>query len=322
MARRRLGVALLVPFPLDKEVDGLRRALGDPARTRIPPHVTLVAPVNVREEHLGDALSVLRQAAAASRPFAATLGPGATFLPESPVVYLTVAEGAAQVADLRRRVLAGPLERPGAHPFVPHVTVCDEAPLELIDQAVAALASYLAEVRFSTLHLLEEGEGRVWSPIADFPFRGPAVIGRGGLPVSLAVTERPDPEVAAWAARAWERHQQVELGPAWSPDRPVAVTARRQEVVVGLAEGRVRGQTLLLDRLVVDDACRSEGIGSHLLAAVCSHAAEEDCTLVWALVPAGSRAAGFLEGRGFVVSRSLPTWQGGRDYVAMGRRVT
>jgi N-acetylglutamate synthase-like GNAT family acetyltransferase len=101
----------------------------------------------------------------------------------------------------------------------------------------------------------------------------------------------------------------------------VVITARRQGVV-GLAEGRVRGRTLVLDRLVVDAACRSEGIGSHLLAAVCSHAAEQDCTLVWALVPAGSRAAGFLEGRGFVSERSLPAWQGGRDYVSMGRRVT
>lgn len=322
MPRRRLGVALLVPVPLDKEVDGLRRALGDPARSRIPPHVTLVSPVNVREDHLPHALSVLRQAAAATRAFPATLGPGASFLPESPVVYLALAEGASEVEDLRRRVLAGPLERPGARPFVPHVTVCDEAPLELIDQALATLARFRAEVRFSRLHLLEEGEGRVWSPIADFPFRGPAVIGRGGLPLSLSVTERVDPEVASFAAAAWERHQREELGAAWSPDRPVAITARRQEEVVGLAEGRVRGQALLLDRLVVDPACRSEGIGTHLLSALCSHAAEQACTLVWALAPGGSRAARFLEGRGFVVQRSLPAWQGGRDYVEMGRRVT
>jgi GNAT superfamily N-acetyltransferase len=199
------------------------------------------------------------------------------------------------------------------------VTVRDDAPLSLIDKAVAALASFSAEVRFTSLHLLEEGEGRVWSPIADFPFRGPAVIGRGGLPLSLSVTGRLDPEVASWADVAWEGHQQEELGPAWSRERPVAITARRDEVVVGLAQGRVRGQGLLLDRLVVDPVCRSEGIGTHLLAAVCSLAAEQGCTLVRAVVPGGSRSAGYLEGRGFSVRQALPAWWDRRDYVEMVR---
>jgi 2'-5' RNA ligase/ribosomal protein S18 acetylase RimI-like enzyme len=319
MPRRRLGVALLVPAPLDKEVDGLRRALGDPARSRIPPHVTLVPPVNVREEDLPGALSVLRLAAAATRGFRATLGPGATFLPESPVVYLTLPEGATGVEELRRRVLVAPLDRRVGRPFVPHVTVRDDAPLSLVDKAVAALASFSVEVRFTALHLLEEGEGRVWSPIADFPFRGPAVIGRGGLPLSLSVTGRLDPEVASWADQAWEGHQQEELGPAWSPERPVAITARRDEVVVGLAQGRVRGHGLLLDRLVVDPVCRSEGVGSHLLSAVCSLAAEQGCLLVRAVVPGGSRSAAYLEGRGFSVRRSLPAWWDRRDYVEVVR---
>ncbi len=65
MARVRLGVALLVPPPFDTEIDGLRRALGDGALGRIPAHLTLVPPVNVREERLGEALAALRRAAAA-----------------------------------------------------------------------------------------------------------------------------------------------------------------------------------------------------------------------------------------------------------------
>lgn len=39
---RQLGVVLLIPPPIATEVDGLRRALGDGARPRIAPHVTLV----------------------------------------------------------------------------------------------------------------------------------------------------------------------------------------------------------------------------------------------------------------------------------------
>ena len=91
MTKRRLGVALLVPPPLDVEIDGLRRAVGDGALGRIPAHLTLVPPVNVREDRLDDAVAVLRRAAAAAAPFEVDLGPPATFLPINPVLYLALA---------------------------------------------------------------------------------------------------------------------------------------------------------------------------------------------------------------------------------------
>ena len=68
-------MALLVPEPVAAEVDGLRRALGDGSLGRIPPHLTLVPPVNVAEDDVPKALSVLRQAAAA-RPRPSTCGWG------------------------------------------------------------------------------------------------------------------------------------------------------------------------------------------------------------------------------------------------------
>ena len=63
MARQRLGVVLLVPQPLATEIDGVRRALGDDARERIPPHITLVPPVNVAERDLPRAFTLVRTAA-------------------------------------------------------------------------------------------------------------------------------------------------------------------------------------------------------------------------------------------------------------------
>jgi hypothetical protein len=45
--RVRLASALLVPEPFAREIDGLRRALDDDI-DRVPPHLTLVPPVNVR----------------------------------------------------------------------------------------------------------------------------------------------------------------------------------------------------------------------------------------------------------------------------------
>jgi len=242
-------VALLLPAPLGAEVDGLRRALGDGSLGRIPAHLTLVPPVNVREDRLGDALAVLRAAAAATRPFTVALGPPATFLPDSPTLYLAVRDD-ARVRALRDMVFVDPLARPLTWPFVPHVTLADEAGPARIDAALAALSDYTVEATFNRAHLLREGSGRVWAPIADVSFGPPAVVGRGGLPVELTVSERPDPGATALDLAA-----------------PLTVTARVDGRVAGYAEGRLEGRTARISALVVDDDYEHLDIERHLLAA-------------------------------------------------------
>ncbi|MDP1806482.1 MAG: 2'-5' RNA ligase family protein, partial [Acidimicrobiales bacterium] len=135
----RLGVALLLRPPFDAEVDGMRRALGDGTLGRMPAHLTLVPPVNVREDRLGEALAVLRRAAAATRRFTLRLGPPATFLPDNPTLFLAVA---GDVEALRNRVFVDPLARSLTWPFVPHVTLADEADPDRIAAALPALADY------------------------------------------------------------------------------------------------------------------------------------------------------------------------------------
>jgi 2'-5' RNA ligase len=170
MSRRRLGVALLVPPPVATEVDGLRRALGDGALGRIPAHLTLVPPVNVADGRMAEAVDVLRAAAKVTRPLNLRLGPAATFDPVNPVVYLAVAGDVDGVHALRDRIFVPPLARVLTHPFVPHVTVADDMDPARIPAAVAALADYVADVRIDAVHLLEQGRGRVWAPIAEMPF--------------------------------------------------------------------------------------------------------------------------------------------------------
>jgi 2'-5' RNA ligase len=167
MSRRRLGVVLLLPEPAATEVDGLRRALGDGTLGRIPAHLTLVPPVNVREDDMPAALEVLRRSATQARPLDLRLGPAATFHPTTPVVYLAVGGNVAALHDLRVRVFRPPLDRPLTLPFVPHVTLADELEVDRIPAAVSALADYVVDVRFEAVHVLEEGRGRVWRPIAD-----------------------------------------------------------------------------------------------------------------------------------------------------------
>src|SRR5438105_445120 len=148
MPRMRLGVALLVPPPFDREVDTLRRAAGDGSLGRIPPHLTLVPPVNVRDEQLGDALDVLKAAAAATKTFTAELGPVSTFHPDTPTLYLAVGDGVDAVHTVRERVFVPPLARKLTWPFVPHVTLADEMEEPRLHAAVDALRDYRAAVTF------------------------------------------------------------------------------------------------------------------------------------------------------------------------------
>jgi 2'-5' RNA ligase len=167
--KRRFGVALLVPTPVDHEVDGLRRALGDPALDRIPAHLTLVPPVNVRDDRVDDALTVLREASAVVEPFELELGPVTSFLPVNPVVYLDVGGDLEALHALRNAVFTDPLSRELTWPFVPHVTIADDAPDDRIEAAVVALSTYRVRVTFELVHLLEEQPGRIWEPIAEEP---------------------------------------------------------------------------------------------------------------------------------------------------------
>ncbi|MDQ3898759.1 MAG: 2'-5' RNA ligase family protein [Actinomycetota bacterium] len=255
MPRVRLGVALLVPPPIDAEVDGMRRALGDGALGRIPAHVTLVPPVNVREDGLSQVLAVLRRAAAATRPFTVTVGPPATFLPDNPTVHLAVA-GDAGVTRLRDRVFVEPLARPLTWPFVPHVTLADEADPDRVASALVALADYRVDVTFSRVHLLREGPGRVWAPIADAPFAPPAVVGRGGLPLELTVSEHLDPDASLPGGGA-----------------PLVVTARAEGRVAGYARGWCRRQEARLVEVVVAEEYDYLDVRSHLLATLRSEVA-------------------------------------------------
>ena len=50
---------MVLDVPAASEVDGLRRAVDDPALGRMAPHITLVPPVNVRTADLGAALARL-----------------------------------------------------------------------------------------------------------------------------------------------------------------------------------------------------------------------------------------------------------------------
>jgi 2'-5' RNA ligase len=191
---------------------------------RVPPHVTLVPPVNVRVEDLPSVLTLLRSAAAIMSPITVTLGPAVTFHPVNPVVYLSVGGDVEGVRAIRNRVFAGALSRKVEHEFVPHVTLVESTTPARIDAALLALADYRVEVTFDSVHLLQEDE-RVWRPIADARFAPPLIVGRGGIETEIAASSVADPEVVDFMGEQREAGDQV-------------VVARRDGVIVAAACAR------------------------------------------------------------------------------------
>jgi 2'-5' RNA ligase/predicted GNAT family acetyltransferase len=291
--RRRLGVALLVPEPARQEIDGIRRAVGDPAMDRIPPHLTLVPPVNVREDDMGDALDVLRHAAARLRPLTLTLGPPQTFLPVNPVLYLAIhGPELPQLYRLRNDVFRPPLERKLTWPFVPHVTLADGVEPVRIAHAHQALDRYERTVTFESVHVLEEREHHTWVPIAEVRFEPPSVVGRGapGLELELRVTDALDDRTRRWVDERWP-----------SPRRGLTVTGRREGATVGVAVGWTDGDQRFanITELFVDPSVRRQGVGTHLLAAFLSAAAERGATYARLRADLDSDAERFYAGRGW-----------------------
>jgi 2'-5' RNA ligase/GNAT superfamily N-acetyltransferase len=320
VARRHLAVALLLTGRVAVEVDALRKATGDPDVERIPPHITLVPPVNVREADLDGVLATLRDAAAGSGSITVALGPAATFLPESPTLHLAVDGSRTELAALRRSLLVGPFDRPATHPFVPHVTLRNPVATAAVARALETLAPYRATATFGRVDLLQETD-RVWRPVADARFGSSrSVVGRGSLPLELAESTHLDPAAAAFAAREWQVHDDEAYGPdtRWQRD-PFAFTARRDGTVVGVATGWTGLGVGFLSELLVATAVRGEGIGSHLLAAVEALGRDRGCATVALRTEAGSRAAAFYASRGWRVEATFRRWLAGREFVQLRR---
>lgn len=188
MDAARLGVIVLLPEPLAAHVQAWRRALRDPARELIPPHLTLVPPQTVAEEELRAALELVDRAAAAAVPGLVELRGAATFLPETPVAYLVVTEGVTTLRTLESAMRAPPLDQ-RSFPFHPHVTVTQDRPAEELEAAVRDLASFRAVFALPELTLMEEDEHAGWR-----------VIHQAAVGSSDVVREVPITEAASAAA--------------------------------------------------------------------------------------------------------------------------
>lgn len=163
----------MIPAPASIEIDALRRALDDRQLGRIGPHVTIVPPINLRDDDLAEAMVVIERAAASVAPFEVALGPVATFSPDSATRFLRV-DPWEPVTALYRACWTGPFDRPEKRPFHPHVTVdIGGSPTDGPDPAVDLLAAFTTTAPIDRLTLLEHDEAaRRWDSYAHYPLTG------------------------------------------------------------------------------------------------------------------------------------------------------
>ncbi len=177
MAAREFGVAIGLPEPYNAELQGWRERLGDPNAAYVPPHVTLLPPTPLPEGRLHEVEEHLRTVAADEESFVLHLRGSGTFRPVSPVVFVPLARGIGECEQLEKRVRSGPLARPTAFPYHPHVTVAHDLDEDRLDRAFDALAAYDARFRVWGFTLFERGRDGVWRPQRDFPFAADGLPG-------------------------------------------------------------------------------------------------------------------------------------------------
>jgi 2'-5' RNA ligase/8-oxo-dGTP pyrophosphatase MutT (NUDIX family) len=165
VSRQRLGVVAPLPEPVASHVQAWRRALRDPTSDRIGPHLTLVPPQTVASDQLDRAVALVERAAAEAVSFVVELDGAATFLPDSPVAFLVVTEGAPALRALEAALRASPLHR-RTHPFHPHVTVTQDRPAAEIEAAAGELAAFRASFPVPEIALMREDPGHLWRPLA------------------------------------------------------------------------------------------------------------------------------------------------------------
>ncbi|MBA2608829.1 MAG: GNAT family N-acetyltransferase [Actinobacteria bacterium] len=280
----RLGVVLLLPRHASTEIDGLRRALGVSPIERVPPHITLVPPINVAHDDLDNSVALVRRVASErAAKLHVVVGPVDTFHPVTPVIYLRVSgPGLDTIRALRDALDTGALAHELSHEYVPHVTLNDLATPEQIDGALASINHYIEPIALDGMTVLEQGDDKVWRPIADAPFGNePVTRTIGADAVTIAVNEHQS-EAASHVGRY----------------RALVVEAFVDGRTVGIARGRVAdGDVAWLDELVVVGEQRGSGVGGALIRAFIAAARAGAATELRAA--RGATIGGFLERVGF-----------------------
>ncbi|MDR3107115.1 MAG: 2'-5' RNA ligase family protein [Bifidobacteriaceae bacterium] len=168
-----IGIALMVPPPLDGRLRQLRRACGDPDADAAPPHITVIPPAPVGRTALPGILRHVQTEAARFRRFQVRLHGAGSFCPVSPVVFAKVAEGFKDCQALEARLRPALEGLEACFPYHPHVTVAQDTPQAQLDQAAEALDGFDEWFSVEELEVSQLEPDAVWRPLRRFPLAAP-----------------------------------------------------------------------------------------------------------------------------------------------------
>ncbi|HTO00175.1 MAG TPA: GNAT family N-acetyltransferase [Microthrixaceae bacterium] len=286
--RRRILVALLPRGDLLEQIRGLSSVFEPPRRERIPPHVTVVPPLNLSAADLEEALILVRRVASGTSRFHLGFEGLASFTPSANTVHLAIADDSGELSRLRDLLRVGPLERDDQRTFVPHITLVKSASPEQIeasrlisDARESCELGPLGVWDVDRVYVLEQAAGEsgtFWQVLSEEAFGSPVVVGRGGIELKLRTMVSLESAAAALLER-----EGVRMDPAaYSEGDLVCVSAEFSDdpgKPVGVVIGRVSGQGAWLDCLVVAREHRRLGVARQVLAHWCYQAASRDAIL-------------------------------------------
>lgn len=167
-----VGVALPVPEPWGRYLQGMRTGYGEDRAEHIPTHITLMPPTPVDPEKLTPLRRHLAEVAASHPRFEVLLRGTGTFRPVSDVVYVQVAQGVSSCERLERAVRGGPVSRELDFPYHPHVTLVHDGPPAVLDRAFADLEAFTCAFTASSFRLYLHGGDEIWRRVEDYALTG------------------------------------------------------------------------------------------------------------------------------------------------------
>jgi 2'-5' RNA ligase len=168
-----IGVSLAVPEPWGSRLQEFRVANGDAQGATIPTHITLVPPVEVDEQLMGDVERHLGAVAATTPAYGVHLRGSGTFRPVSPVVFVNLVKGISQTEQLAKDCRRGPLDLQLDFPYHPHVTVAHLDDDALLDRAFDELATFDCSYAVDAFHLYVHDPDLGWKATRDYGLTGP-----------------------------------------------------------------------------------------------------------------------------------------------------
>jgi len=176
MGNPRYGLVGYVKSPVGEFVENLRREL-HPELPHLAAHLTILPPRWLVGSE-ASAVQTLERICSRVEPFEVTMGEVATFIPETPTVFIRVDSAAATMRDLHQRLNIEALACHEEWPYTPHLTI-----VKMGDATAAQSALKIATERWArytgtrrilleNLTFVREEAPHCWLDLAPVPLGG------------------------------------------------------------------------------------------------------------------------------------------------------